>query len=107
METNEGLAIEGSEENENEHDGIVRELGELGEGAIITEKALARLFDKHPDSIKRAVQRKELPQPVKLMGKPSWTAGSIVKHIEQRLHEAAQEAEKEERRLMALAPGSN
>jgi len=55
--------------------GIVKELGELGPGAVITEAALARMMDRHPASIKRAVNRGELPPPYRLLGGPVWTAG--------------------------------
>ena len=35
---------------------------------------MAAIFGKHRVSIKRAVERDELPQPVRLMGQPVWTA---------------------------------
>ena len=73
--------------------GIVRATGDLPSGAIITEKGLAAILGKHPCSIRRAVDRGELPPPARLMGKPSWTAGVIVRHIEKRLELAAEEAD--------------
>ena len=72
--------------------GVVREIGDLPSGAIVTETALAKIFGKHPCSIRRATDRGELPQPVRLMGKRSWTVGSIVRHMENRLQMAAEEA---------------
>jgi hypothetical protein len=84
--------------------GIVRELGDLGSGAIITEAGLARLLHRHPASIKRAVERGELPHPTRLLGGPVWTAGSIVRHLEARLAEAAKEAERMARRIAAVTP---
>ena len=69
--------------------GIVEALGELGPGAWITEAGLARLLGKCTASIKAAVERGELPRPAKLMGKNTWTAGALVRHLEARLeHEA-------------------
>jgi len=41
--------------------GIIRELGELGAGAIITEEALARMLGRCQVTLKRSVQRGELP----------------------------------------------
>jgi len=84
--------------------GVVRLLGELGPGTIISEAALARMLDRHPASIKRAVKRGELPHPTRLLGGPVWTAGSIVRHIEGRLERAAKEAEREARRLEQYSP---
>lgn len=74
--------------------GIVRELGELGPGAVLTEEGLAALFGKHRDSVRRAVERGELPRPVKLFGQRGWTAGAIVRHIEKRLEAAQKDAER-------------
>ena len=84
--------------------GIVAALGELGSGPIITEEGLAHLFGRHPASIKRAVTRGELPQPARLLGRPAWTVGSIVRHIEARLVEAAKEAERQSRKISQLRP---
>lgn len=36
-------------------------------------------------SIMAAVEHGELPRPVRLMGKNTWTAGAIVRHVEARL----------------------
>ena len=66
--------------------GIYAELGNLPAGALVTEEGLAHLLGKGcQKSIKRAVDRGELPTPVKLLGKPTWTVGSIIAHIEERL----------------------
>ena len=60
-------------------------LGQMADGALVFESGLARLFGKHAISIKRAVERGELPPPTRLMGKPVWTVGAIRRHIEARL----------------------
>ena len=44
-----------------ESPGIVKDLGSLPPGSIVPEEALARMFGRHPVSIKRAVERGELP----------------------------------------------
>lgn len=84
--------------------GVVEALGTLAPGAILEENALAKMFGRHPASIKRAVQRGELPPPTRLLGKPIWTAGRIVNHVEKRLEKAAQEGEKDAARIARLAP---
>ncbi len=84
--------------------GVVRELGELPPGAILEEEAVARMFNRHPASVKRAVERGELPPPVRLFGKPSWTAGVILAHLDARLEAAKREAEKEAARFARMSP---
>jgi predicted DNA-binding transcriptional regulator AlpA len=70
-----------------ERDGpaIIQKLALLPPGSFITERGLAEIFGKCTASIKAAVERGELPRPVKLMGKPTWTAGSIIAYHEARL----------------------
>ena len=68
--------------------GFVMEIGSLPDGVIGTESGLAKWFGRHPGSIRRAVERRELPPPAKLLGKPVWTVGSIRSHLEGRLAEA-------------------
>jgi len=84
--------------------GVVRELGELPPGAILEEEAVARMFNRHPASVKRAVARGELPPPTRFLGKPRWTAGAILAHLDTRLESARREAEKEAARISRLSP---
>lgn len=84
--------------------GIVEAIGALPPGAFISEEALAKMFCRHSVSVKRAVKRGELPPPTRLLGKPVWTAGSIVAHVEERLRVAKVEAEKDEARIARLGP---
>ena len=85
-------------------DGMVKELGELSPGTILEEEAVARIFGRHSVSVKRAVTRGELPPPVRLFGKPSWTAGAILAHLKARLEAAQREVEKEAARLAGHSP---
>lgn len=84
--------------------GIIKELGELGPGAVIYEKGLASLFDRHVESVKRAITRGELPPPTKLFNGNAWTVGAIIRHIEERLTKATREKEKNEKRIARLQP---
>src|SRR5579862_2251669 len=79
-------------------------LGTLPAGALISEQGLAALLKKCPESIKRAVARGELPRPVRLMGKATWTAGAILRHMENRLEETTREHERFMRKVQAHAP---
>lgn len=65
--------------------GIYHEIGALPPATLITEKGLAKLFGKCQASIKGAVDRGELPYPIRVMGKPTWTVGIIIRHIEARI----------------------
>ncbi len=84
--------------------GIWCHLGELPPGAIVSEAALARIFGKHPVSIKRAVRRGELPPPTRLLGGPVWTVAAILRHLEARLDSARKKAEATAKRLSGLSP---
>lgn len=90
-------------ESENEFtSGIVRQLGDLPEGAIINEEALAKMFDRCQVSIKRAIQRGELPAPVKLLGMPVWTVGKLLDHINERLDIAQKEEQRTRKKFQDL-----
>ena len=69
-------------------------LGDLGPDTLIDEAHLAALFGKCRMSVKRSVQRGELPEPVRMFGQPTWTAGAILDHVSKRLDAAQREAEK-------------
>ena len=82
--------------------GIIRQLGDLPKGAIVNEEALARMFDRCQVSIKRAIQRGELPPPVKLLGMPVWTVGKLLDHINNRLEIAQKEDESARKKIADL-----
>jgi hypothetical protein len=72
-----------------EPDGVYDRIGRLPPGAIVTEDGLATLLGKNcRETVKRAVERGELPPPIKLMGRNCWTAGRIVGFLERRLEAA-------------------
>jgi hypothetical protein len=84
--------------------GIIAALGELKPGAIVTEEGVAQLFKRHVVSVKRAVERGELPPPCRLFGARVWTAGALIRYIEQQLEKAAQEAERDVQRMRNHSP---
>jgi len=86
--------------------GIIAVLGELKPGALVTEEGIAHLFHRHVVSVKRAVQRGELPPPGRLFGVNVWTAGALIRYIESRLDQAAQEAARDAQRMQNLSPVS-
>jgi hypothetical protein len=79
--------------------GIIRELGDLPAEAVISEQALAKIFDRHRVSIKRAVERGELPPSIRLFGEPVWTVKALRDHLAERLDAARKESEQLQKRI--------
>lgn len=79
--------------------GVIRELGELPPDTVLSEEALAKIFSRHRVSIKRAVERGELPPSVRLFGEPVWTVRALREHLSKRLEAAKKEAEQLQRRI--------
>ena len=84
--------------------GVIRGLGDLPSGTIVTEEGLARIFGRHRVSIKRAVQRGELPPSIRLFGVPVWTVAVIQQHLKNRLETARKESEQTIKKFMKLSP---
>ena len=84
--------------------GVIREIGDLPPGAVLDVKALAQILHRHPESVRRAVRRGELPRPTRLFSRDVWTVGRILAHIEAREAEAEKQAARERARLARLMP---
>lgn len=89
-------------EEKNMDSGIVRELGDLPAEAIISEQGLAKIFDRHKVSVKRAIERKELPPSVRLFGEPVWTVKALREHLSKRLDQANKESEQMQKKINEL-----
>ena len=89
-------------EEKNIDSGIVRELGDLPAEAIISEQGLAKIFDRHKVSVKRAIERKELPPSVRLFGEPVWTVKALREHLSKRLDQANKESEQMQKKINEL-----
>ncbi len=83
--------------------GIIKELGDLPAETIISEQGLAKIFNRHKVSIKRAVERGELPPSVKLFGEPVWTIKALREHLAKRLDAAKKESEQLQKKLNELS----
>ncbi|OHB73020.1 MAG: hypothetical protein A2Z25_09865 [Planctomycetes bacterium RBG_16_55_9] len=83
--------------------GIVRELGDLPGETIISEEGLAKIFRRHRVSIKRAVERGELPPNVRLFGEPIWTIQVLRDHLAKRLDEAKKDSEQVQKKTSQLS----
>lgn len=73
--------------------GIITELGLLPGGTVLTMERLADMMGCHKITIKRAIDRGELPTPTRLTGRSIWTVNAVVQHIEAQLQRAAEDAE--------------
>jgi len=82
-----------------DHNGIIAALAELPPDALIDEAALARIFNRHPVSIKRAIRRRELPPSVRLLGRQTWTAKVVLDHLTARLEQAKTDVDRLQRRI--------
>ena len=94
--------METTEHKATDRNGVIAALADLPADAIIDEAGLARIFNRHPVSIKRAIARGELPRGVRLFGKPTWTARAVLDHLNRRLEEAKKDAERLQRRISQL-----
>ncbi len=83
--------------------GIINELGELPPDTVVSEEALAKMFDRHKVSVKRAIERGELPPSVRMFGEPVWTVRVLREHMAKRLEAAKKEAEQLQRRISQMS----
>lgn len=83
--------------------GIIKKLGELPTGAVISEQGLAQIFDRHKVSVKRAVERGELPPSIRLFGEPVWTVEILLGHLRKRLEEAQRESDQLQKQIKNLS----
>ena len=83
--------------------GIILELGDLPAETVISEQALAKIFNRHRVSIKRAIERGELPPSIRLFGEPVWTIKAIQEHLSERLEQAKKDSEKLQKKFNELS----
>jgi hypothetical protein len=98
------VEVDEQEEQKEVHPGIIADLGTLQPKSLIFEEGMSMLFSRHPASIKRAVERGELPPPVRMFGQNAWTAEAVTGHISARLGEAAKERERFDQKVRQLSP---
>lgn len=79
--------------------GVLDELARLPEKAILNEAALALALHVAPRTLRRMVNRWQLPPPVRLGGRSVWFAGRVLAHIEAAAIRAEKDAEKDARKF--------
>lgn len=82
--------------------GVFDGLARLPGNAILTEPAMARAFDVEPRTIRRMVNRGELPPGIPMAGKTTWIAGRVLAHFAARAERAEREQDKELARLSRI-----
>jgi hypothetical protein len=83
---------------------LMTALAVLPPQTLISESKLAQMAGRHITSVKRAVQRQELPPPVPFLGANVWTVAVLLEHISARLETARQAAAQAARRVQDLRP---
>jgi len=63
---------------------VIVDLATLPPGATVDETALARILGRSKRTLQVAVTRGDLPPGFLFLGRRTWTAGALVKHIEAR-----------------------
>jgi hypothetical protein len=84
---------------------IMTALAVLPPQTLISVSKLAQMAGRHVTSVKRAVQRGELPPPVPLLGDNVWTVAAILEHISARLAAERAAAAQTARRMQHVRPG--
>ncbi|HUS58884.1 MAG TPA: hypothetical protein VM141_09550 [Planctomycetota bacterium] len=80
--------------------GIVLDaLARLPERTILDEGALAKALHVAPRTLRRMVNRWQLPPPVALGGRRVWFAGRVLAHIEAGAERAAKDAERDAKKF--------
>ena len=102
MKLRDGKMDTANKEMETSDTGIVRELGDMSSGTVVSEIALARMFKRSTTTIRRAVARGELPPPMRMFGGNAWTIYSLQEHFRKRLDDEENEYRKNQNRISNL-----
>jgi len=97
-------AVPSKDAHEADLPGVIEAFGRMPRDALVTESGLASIFGRHPSSVMRAVERRELPPPVRLFNAKMWTVGTILDYLAARLAEAERKQSQMERRLKRISP---
>ena len=80
------------------------DLSKLPEKMLLDESALAKILGVTKRTVRRMVNRFELPPPVRLRGKSTWFAGRVLRYIEDRAERLQRDAERRERKISEHSP---
>lgn len=79
-------------------------LATMPDATLVDEAWLCQVFGRCRRSIRRAVARGELPAPITMFRRHSWTVGSIVRHVQARQDAAMRTRTELELKVAAMRP---
>ena len=77
-------------------------LADLPERALLSEAYLAEVFGVTDRTVRRMVERGELPPPLPIGSRPLWLAGRVLRHIEANADRAEEDARQEAARIRGM-----
>ena len=83
---------------------LVYELARLPEKTIMDESRLASIFQITPRTLRRMVQRAELPPPISLGGRSVWLSDRVLSYLNTAAELAEKEALSEFKRISKYSP---
>ncbi len=83
---------------------LIDDLARLPEKAIVDEKRLATMLRVTTRTIRRMIDRLELPPPVRMRGRSVWFAGLVLSYIEEKAMQSARAASRRAASLGRLSP---
>ena len=83
--------------------GVYDALARLPKQALLDESAMARAFGVNGRTIRRMVNRHELPPPLKRAGRALWFAGRVLDWLEEDADLLAKEAEKLRKKIRSYS----
>jgi len=81
---------------------LIDSLARLPEKTILDEHRLASLLGVTGRTVRRMVQRHELPPPISFGGRSCWFAGRVLAHLDAQFERAEREAERHAAKLRTL-----
>lgn len=82
--------------------GIITALATLPEKALLEETAMTRALGVSARTIRRMVDRHELPPPIPLAGRSVWIAGRVFAYLDAQANQAEKEAEQAYRKIQRI-----
>lgn len=73
---------------------VVRTLADLPPRSLVTEAGLAEMFSVSDRTVRRMVERGQLPPPVKLADRNTWMVGLLLDYLEEQMLQAVSEGKR-------------
>lgn len=83
----------------------IEDLAQLNPNTIVDRERLANIFQVSPRTVRRMVQRGELPCPASMGRKKYWLVGNVLGHLAKQLTVAENKSQRERKRLAVYTTG--